>query len=1217
MGFYSLHNHTQYSNIRFLDSINRASEMIDKAIRLGFGGIAFTEHEALSGGVSILKEKDRIKADHPDFKIIFGNEIYLIDENEIKNTKNYYHFILLAKDIKGWEQLRKLSSRAWDRGYNERGIMRVPTTYQDVEEIVGSDKGHIIASTACIGGRLGKNILAHDVSGANQFVKWCIETFSKENFFLEIQPSDAEEQIIVNQTILKFSKHYDVPFIVTTDSHYLDKDDLKFQSAFLNSKQSGDRETEKFYKYTYIMEEQEMIDILKLGIPEEDARQAIQNTEIVGNLIEEFDFRHSTIVPEVKLPEFELERTFYHKGYEYIDKYYDSPYDQDRFLIHQIEEGIKDKNIVMDEEKYKRIETELDVLWFISERLGQRLSAYLILTKDMEDTAWKVSLNGCGRGCFLPDSPVIIANGETKNIQNIEVGDKVISHTGELRKVYNVLEYDADEEMYSIQILGGRKIKCTNNHRILALPREECKYSATKMPRCSKFCAKYDKCPRRETSALQEPVWVEAQDLKQGDFVAVPKYNFHDNPHTDCLKFSDYLPYFTIYDEEKDLINYKDQTNPHTGEKDVLLIQNNLKISPEFCELIGNLAGNGWTHENKVGCAFHSEHTQKINRYCSNVEKVFGLKPKLIYHVQRHSVQIMIYNKAIKCMIENLIGHSAQSKHIPPFIFETRERIINCLRGLSDTDGSLSFKENRFKYSTISPVLHQQVNWLFESLGIYANKKIDTSKILKHKDWQPELINDVSSAMFLKFIHLIFPEREKDVKNKNFKKTSKIKEDESYYYVPVIETSIFDYNGKVYDLSVETDTSYNIDGIAVHNSACGEYVNYLIGITQVNPLDYGLNWWRFLNKERLELPDIDGDYQPEKKEEIVKLLREKYGEDNVLNCATFRTESLKSAILTIGRGLGYNNDDMQALAALVPAHRGQTYNLKECLEGDEEKGYEPVPNFADKLNVYPGLLDGVRKIEGISTNASIHASALYVFNNGYGEYNALMRAPNGTKITAFNMHDTDSLSGLKMDILFTDAMSKMAKCLDLLLKDNQIEWQGSLRKTYDKYLHPDVIDTQNPQMWEQMANGKIPDLFQFMTPVGGTCIKKAKPTTVRQLAEINSIMRLQADSGEQPIDRYVRFRNNIDEWYKEMDDAGLTKSEQEILKKYLAPSFGVSGSQEVLMEILMDPNICNFTLGEANLARKAIAKKQAKKIIQLKKDFYEKGEKTPNAEDCV
>lgn len=1215
MGFYSLHNHTQYSNIRFLDSINRAGEMIDKAIRLGFGGIAFTEHEALSGGVSILKEKDRIKEEHPDFKIIFGNEIYLIDESEIKNTTDYYHFILLAKDIKGWEQLRKLSSRAWDRGYTERGIMRVPTTYQDIEEIIGQDRGHLIGSSACIGGRLGKNIINHDVSSANQFVKWCISTFGKDNFFLEMQPSDAEEQILVNQTILKFSEHYDIPYIVTTDSHYLDKDDLKFQSAFLNSKQSGDRETEKFYKYTYIMEEQEMVDILKLGIPEEEAKQAIKNTELVGNLIEDFDFRHSTIVPKVKLPEFELERTFYRKGYEYIDKYYDSPHEQDRFLMHQIEEGIKEKNVVMDEEKYKRIETELDVLWFISERLGQRLSAYLILTKDMEDTAWKVSLNGCGRGCFVPDSKVLIADGYTKNIQDIQIGDKVISHTGSLRQVYNVLEYSANEKMYLLKILGGREVRCTDNHRILALQRGSCNYPANKMPKCSKFCARFNKCSYDTTQIPLYPTWVEAQNLKQGDLIAIPKYKFQDNIKTNSLKFSDFLPIFSVYDKEQDIINYKDQTSIHTGGNDVALIKDTLIISPEFCELVGNWIGNGWTHENSVGCAFNSGHQQKINRYCSNVRKVFGIEPSLIYHRTRHSVQIFIYNKAIKCMVKELIGHKAENKHIPSFIFESKERMINCLRGLSDTDGSISFKEYRFKYSTISPILHQQVNWVFEALNIYANEKVDDSKTRNHPKWHPELVNDVSSFMFSKFINLVFPEKISELQDKNFKNTSRVKEDDVYYYAPLVDVSTFDYTGKVYDLSVEADTSYNINGVAVHNSACGEYVNYLIGITQVNPLDYGLNWWRFLNKERLELPDIDGDYQPEKKEEIVKLLREKYGEDNVLNCATFRTESLKSAILTIGRGLGYNNDDMQALAALVPSHRGQTYNLKECLEGDEEKGYEPVPNFADKLNVYPGLLDGVRKIEGISTNASIHASALYVFNDGYLSQNSLMRAPNGTKITALNMHDSDDCGALKMDVLFTDAMSKMAKCLDLLLKDGQIEWQGSLKATYNRYLHPDVIDTKNPEMWEQMAEGKISDLFQFMTPVGGTCIKKAKPTTVRQLAEINSIMRLQADSGEQPIDRYVRFRNNIDEWYKEMDEAGLTKGEQEILKKYLAPSFGVSGSQEVLMEILMDPNICNFTLGEANLARKAIAKKQAKKIIQLKKDFYEKGEKTVNAED--
>lgn len=301
---------------------------------------------------------------------------------------------------------------------------------------------------------------------------------------------------------------------------------------------------------------------------------------------------------------------------------------------------------------------------------------------------------------------------------------------------------------------------------------------------------------------------------------------------------------------------------------------------------------------------------------------------------------------------------------------------------------------------------------------------------------------------------------------------------------------------------------------------------------------------------------------------------------------------------------------MQALAAMVPAHRGHTYTLKECLEGDEEKGFIPVKDFEAKLRVYPGLFEAVQKIEGLPTNASIHASALYIFNDGYLPQNSLMRAPNRTPITAFSMHDSDDMGALKMDILRTDAQSKMAKCLELLLKDKQIEWQGSLRATYEKYLHPDVIDFDNPEMWKQMADGSIPNLFQMDSPVGAIAMKKARPENVRQLAEVNSIMRLQSETGEQPIDRYVRFRNDINQWYLEMADAGLTQHEINILEKYLSKSNGVSGSQEVLMQILMDPEICGFTLGESNSARKAISKKIAAKIIQLKKDFYEKGSKT-------
>lgn len=403
------------------------------------------------------------------------------------------------------------------------------------------------------------------------------------------------------------------------------------------------------------------------------------------------------------------------------------------------------------------------------------------------------------------------------------------------------------------------------------------------------------------------------------------------------------------------------------------------------------------------------------------------------------------------------------------------------------------------------------------------------------------------------------------------------------------------------------DLTWKVSLVACgRGSACGFYINYLLGITQVNPFDYDLWCQRFLNKERAEMPDIDFDSQPERTAEIIQILRDEYGEDNVLNCATFKTESLKSAILSCGRGFGFNNDEMQGLAAMVPAHRGKTYTLEQCLKGDEKEGFEPVQGFEEKIKSYPGLFEAVEKIEGLPTNASIHASALYIFNNGYLAHNSLMRAPNGTKITAFSMHDSDDMGALKMDLLRTDAMSKMAKCLELLLKDKQIQWQGSLRATYDKYIHPDVLDYTNPKMWDDIAGNRIANLFQFETPQGSVAVKKAQPKSVAEMGEVNAIMRLQG-TGEQPIDRYMRFHNNIQEWYDEMDAAGLTQHEQDILKKYVGKSFGVSGTQEVMMKIVMDPEISGFTLGESNRLRKGTSKKLKAVIDEMKELYYKKG----------
>ena len=122
-------------------------------------------------------------------------------------------------------------------------------------------------------------------------------------------------------------------------------------------------------------------------------------------------------------------------------------------------------------------------------------------------------------------------------------------------------------------------------------------------------------------------------------------------------------------------------------------------------------------------------------------------------------------------------------------------------------------------------------------------------------------------------------------------------------------------------------------------------------------------------------------------------------------------------------------------------------------------------------------------IEGIVNKRSIHASGVYIFNDGYLDFNAMMKAPNGQPTTQFNMADSDFMGALKYDFLTVEALDKISTCLNLLLDDGVIEWQGSLKATYDKYLLPDVLLYDNEEIWDLVGKGEVINLFQFDTPV--------------------------------------------------------------------------------------------------------------------------------------
>ena len=246
-------------------------------------------------------------------------------------------------------------------------------------------------------------------------------------------------------------------------------------------------------------------------------------------------------------------------------------------------------------------------------------------------------------------------------------------------------------------------------------------------------------------------------------------------------------------------------------------------------------------------------------------------------------------------------------------------------------------------------------------------------------------------------------------------------------------------------------------------------------------------------------------------------------------------------------------------------------------------------------------------IEGLVNKRSSHASGVILFDENPYEFGSFMRTPKGEIITAFDLHDCEALGMTKYDFLVTEVQDKLAEAIKLLQKYNEIDSTLTLREVYDKYFHPNVLPIEDEDIWKVLQENSVLNIFQFDSEVGSQAAKKIKPKSIMEMADANGLMRLMtSEKGqESPMEKYIRFKNNINLWYAEMDKYGLTKEEQETLKTYFLKSHGVPPSQEQLMMMLMDENICNFSLADANAARKIVGKKQMNKIPALKAQVLE------------
>ena len=399
--------------------------------------------------------------------------------------------------------------------------------------------------------------------------------------------------------------------------------------------------------------------------------------------------------------------------------------------------------------------------------------------------------------------------------------------------------------------------------------------------------------------------------------------------------------------------------------------------------------------------------------------------------------------------------------------------------------------------------------------------------------------------------------------------------------------------------------------VGIGRGSAGCYVtNKLLGITGIDPLEEGLAdfypWWRFCSTARSDsIFDIDIDIQSFKKERVIKAIKEYFGERRVCQVVTWGRLSARTAIERACRGLGISNDVAGYLRSLVPVKRGSVYSLNDCLNGNEAKGREKVSGFANELNKYPGLLETALAFEGLIISSGVHAGALNVLKSDFTDTGALMVSSNGAIINQYDLHHGEYGGQLKFDLLSIDALECIRSCLDTLVQNGKMEWKGNLRDTYNYYLSYDVLEKDNKEMWDLLPT--MTNAFQYDTRAGKEALRKIGAQNLTELTLANGLMRLAVPDGEQPMDKYVRYRKDINEWYADMTEYGINDSEQEIFKRLLSKYNGVLISQEQMMIILMDKEVCNFTLKEADKARKAVAKKNPQALAETEERLYTKG----------
>ena len=361
-------------------------------------------------------------------------------------------------------------------------------------------------------------------------------------------------------------------------------------------------------------------------------------------------------------------------------------------------------------------------------------------------------------------------------------------------------------------------------------------------------------------------------------------------------------------------------------------------------------------------------------------------------------------------------------------------------------------------------------------------------------------------------------------------------------------------------------------GIAVgpgRGSAAGSIVAYCLKITDIDPIRYQLLFERFLNPERVSMPDIDVDFCYERRQEVIDYVVEKYGKDQVAQIVTFGTLAARGVIRDVGRVMDLPYSLCDQVSKMVPAELNITLDLALQKNPELKALYESDEQVKK-------LIDMSKRLEGLPRHTSMHAAGVVISRTSIDEYVPLSRGADGTIVTQFTMTTLEELGLLKMDFLGLRTLTVIQDAVKMIEKD------------YGVKLDLEHIDYDDKKVMDSLGTGKNEGVFQLESGGFKTFMKELKPTTLEDIIAGISLYR------PGPMDfipKYLKGKN---------DPESITYTCPQ-LEPILKPTYGCIVYQEQVMQIVRD--LAGYTLGRSDLVRRAMSKKKAAVMAKERQNF--------------